>query len=256
MTELIGHIHRDGRASRSRSPATSAPRSRRCVGERRPRRHGRLRGSSFQLEDSEAFAPECAVFLNLAPDHLDRHGTIEDYLEAKLRIFANQGNDDVAVYNADEPRSRTRPRRLRAAGRLLPGRGGDPDCELACDDGAIFAATSRCRGLRAGAARRPQRRQRDGRRGRGARDAASTGDAVARGPAELRGRRRTGSSGWREIDGVLYVNDSKATNVAAALAAIDSFDGGVHVILGGSLKGERFEALARAGRRALRRRAT
>src|SRR4051812_28918596 len=53
--------------------------------------------SSFQLEDSELFAPEGAVLLNLAPDHLDRHGTFEAYRAAKLRIFANQGNDDVAV---------------------------------------------------------------------------------------------------------------------------------------------------------------
>ena len=53
--------------------------------------------SSFQLEDTEAFAPEAAVLLNLAPDHLDRHGSYEDYVAAKLRVFANQGNDDVAV---------------------------------------------------------------------------------------------------------------------------------------------------------------
>ncbi len=43
------------------------------------------------------------MLLNLAPDHLDRHGTMEDYLAAKLRIFANQGNDDVAVYNGSTP---------------------------------------------------------------------------------------------------------------------------------------------------------
>ena len=43
------------------------------------------------------FAPEGAVLLNLQPDHLDRHGTFEDYRAAKLRVFANQGNDDVAV---------------------------------------------------------------------------------------------------------------------------------------------------------------
>src|SRR3712207_7704971 len=46
--------------------------------------------SSFQLEDSEAFAPECAVLLNLAEDHLDRHGTFEDYRAAKMRIFERQ----------------------------------------------------------------------------------------------------------------------------------------------------------------------
>src|SRR5262249_21836766 len=57
--------------------------------------------SSFQLEDTIAFSPEAAVLLNLSPDHLDRHGTYEGYVAAKLRIFANQGNDDVAVAPAD-----------------------------------------------------------------------------------------------------------------------------------------------------------
>ncbi len=59
--------------------------------------------SSFQLEDSEAFAPEVAVLLNFSPDHLDRHGTLEDYLGAKLRIFANQDSAATAVIDADEP---------------------------------------------------------------------------------------------------------------------------------------------------------
>ena len=66
--------------------------------------------SSFQLEDTEAFAPEAAVLLNLAPDHLDRHASFEDYVAAKLRIFANQGNDDVAVLRSSSARG---PRRVR-----------------------------------------------------------------------------------------------------------------------------------------------
>ena len=53
--------------------------------------------SSFQLEDASQFAPECAVLLNLEEDHLDRHGTLEAYRDAKLRVFANQLDDDVAV---------------------------------------------------------------------------------------------------------------------------------------------------------------
>ncbi len=57
--------------------------------------------SSFQLEDTVAFSPEAAVLLNLSPDHLDRHGTYEDYVAAKLRIFVNQGNYDLAVAPAD-----------------------------------------------------------------------------------------------------------------------------------------------------------
>src|ERR1700676_1816591 len=53
--------------------------------------------SSCQLEDALEFAPEAAVLLNIAPDHLDRHGTLEAYLRAKLRVFANQGAADIAV---------------------------------------------------------------------------------------------------------------------------------------------------------------
>ena len=57
--------------------------------------------SSFQLEDTDAFAPEVAVLLNLEPDHLDRHGTYEAYTAAKLRIFANQKPADAAVIPDD-----------------------------------------------------------------------------------------------------------------------------------------------------------
>ena len=53
--------------------------------------------SSFQLEDTMAFAPEVAVLLNITPDHLDRHGTIEDYRDAERSIFAHQSAGDVAV---------------------------------------------------------------------------------------------------------------------------------------------------------------
>src|SRR4051794_8300018 len=93
--------------------------------------------SSFQLEDTVGFAPECAVFLNLAPDHLDRHRDLKSYLEAKLRVFANQGNDDVAVYNADDP--------FLAdvdlggcARRIAFCRGAAPDCEVSVAEGTIF----------------------------------------------------------------------------------------------------------------------
>ena len=59
--------------------------------------------SSFQLEDSVAFAPEVAVLLNFSPDHLDRHGTLDAYLDAKLRIFASQPPAATAIWDADEP---------------------------------------------------------------------------------------------------------------------------------------------------------
>src|SRR4051812_1808384 len=94
--ELIGHIHREAGL-----PVVVAGN----VGTAIVSLRGTLAAdalvvcevSSFQLEDTVAFAPEVAVLLNLAEDHLDRHGTFAAYRAAKLRIFANQGNDDVAV---------------------------------------------------------------------------------------------------------------------------------------------------------------
>ena len=112
-TEWIGHVHREAGL-----PVAVAGN----VGTAASSLIGRLdddvtvvcEASSFQLEDAVAFSPEAAVLLNLSPDHLDRHGTYEAYVAAKLRIFANQGNDDVAV-GAGEPRGGG-PRRVRPAG--------------------------------------------------------------------------------------------------------------------------------------------
>ncbi|HWB70401.1 MAG TPA: UDP-N-acetylmuramoyl-L-alanine--D-glutamate ligase, partial [Solirubrobacterales bacterium] len=197
--------------------------------------------SSFQLEDSVAFAPECGVFLNLAPDHLDRHADLGAYLAAKLRIFANQGNDDVAVFNADDPA---------LAGTDLGGcarrvafcRGAAPECEVSLSAGTVFY---------------------DGEPLLEAADLGLLGkhnvaNAMAAAAAALamgleREAVREGLAGFAgvahrleqvaEIEGVRFVNDSKATNVAAASVGLDAFEGGVHAILGGSEKGEPFAAL-------------
>jgi UDP-N-acetylmuramoylalanine--D-glutamate ligase len=196
--------------------------------------------SSFQLEDSEAFAPDCAVLLNVTPDHLDRHGTLERYTDAKLRIFANQGQDDVAVVNGDEPV---------LAGQELGGEArrvrfcGSRGCDIGLDGQTVFAAgdplidVGELRLLGAHNVTNAM---------------AAAGAALAMGlerEAVAEGLRTFQGVPHRlervaEIDGVLYVNDSKATNVAAAGAAIRAFEGGVRVILGGSSKGESFAALA------------
>ena len=198
--------------------------------------------SSFQLEDTDAFAPECAVFLNLAPDHLDRHADLEAYLAAKLRVFANQGNDDVAVFNADEPA---------LAGADLGGcarrvafcRGAAPDCEVSVSQGSLFC---------------------DGEALLAVEDLGLFGEhnvanAMAAAAAALsmgldRGAVREGLRSFAgvphrleqvaELGGVRFVNDSKATNVAAAAVGLGAFEGGVHAILGGSEKGEPFAPLA------------
>jgi UDP-N-acetylmuramoylalanine--D-glutamate ligase len=198
--------------------------------------------SSFQLEDTEAFAPECAVFLNLAPDHLDRHADLEAYLAAKLRIFANQGNDDVAVYNADDPE---------LAGTDLGGcarrvafcHGAAPDCEVSVSGHTLFHGGEPLLGV-----------EELGIFGEhnvaNAMAAAAAGlamgldrDAVREGLRSFAGVPHRLEQ-VAEIGGVRFVNDSKATNVAAASVGLRAFDGGVHAILGGSEKGEPFASLA------------
>jgi UDP-N-acetylmuramoylalanine--D-glutamate ligase len=197
--------------------------------------------SSFQLEDTSAFAPECAVFLNLAPDHLDRHRDLDSYLAAKLRIFANQGNNDIAVYNADEP-ALSGTDLGGCARRVAFCHGAAPNCEVALAEGTIFhdgeplLATDEL-GLfgehnvaNAMAA---------------ATAALSMGldrDAVREGLRSFAGVEHR-LEDLAEIGGVRFVNDSKATNVASAVVGIGAFEGGVHAILGGSEKGEPFAPL-------------
>ncbi|HEY5977584.1 MAG TPA: UDP-N-acetylmuramoyl-L-alanine--D-glutamate ligase [Solirubrobacterales bacterium] len=197
--------------------------------------------SSFQLEDSVEFAPECAVFLNLAPDHLDRHRDLDSYLAAKLRIFANQGNDDVAVYNADEP-ALSGVDLGGCARRVSFGVGPGPDCEVALAEGTIFADGEPL--LRA---------EELGLFGEhnvaNAMAAAAAALAMGLGRDAVReGLRSFAGVPHRlepiaEIDGVRFVNDSKATNVASAIVGLQAFEGGVHAILGGSDKGEDFTPL-------------
>src|SRR5207248_6426605 len=99
-TEWIGHVHRE--AALPVAVAGNVGTAASSLVDRLPADAVVVcEASSFQLEDSEAFAPEAAVLLNLAPDHLDRHGSFGEYVAAKLRIFANQGNYDLAVVPAD-----------------------------------------------------------------------------------------------------------------------------------------------------------
>jgi UDP-N-acetylmuramoylalanine--D-glutamate ligase len=256
-TELLGHLYRTaGRpvavAGNVGTPLASV------VGALDPDATVVCEASSFQLEDTSYFGPECGVFINLAPDHLDRHGTLESYLEAKLRIFANQGNDDVAVYNGDTPELEGRDlggcaRRVRfcpaddsSAGFVADvDVGPDPDCELSMRDGVIFAADEpliRAEALQLLGAHNVENAM------AAAAAALASGlprDAVAEGLRSFPGVRHR-LERVRERDGVLYVNDSKATNVASALAGIRAFEGGVRLIAGGRPKRESFEPMAAA----------
>jgi UDP-N-acetylmuramoylalanine--D-glutamate ligase len=189
--------------------------------------------SSFQLEDSTEFAPECAVLLNVTEDHLDRHGTFEDYLAAKLRLFQNQDGGDVAVLAADFAGQQ---------GRASTIRFGGPDSDLAEREGALW-----WQGVRMLPTSDIRLRGRHNLENAMAASAA----ALARGldpQAVADALRGFGGVPHRleevaEHDGVLFVNDSKATNVASAIVGIEAFDGGVHLIAGGSLKGGGFGGL-------------
>ena len=162
--------------------------------------------SSFQLEDSLDFAPEVAVLLNIAEDHLDRHGTFADYRDAKLRIFANQTRDDVAVVPASFDLPSLRARTVRLAEGLSFNRANEAAAMAVCAERGIDPETAHT--------------------------------ALREFPG-VPHRFET----VHELGGVTFINDSKATNPSAAAAANNSFDSGVHVILGGSLKGGSFEEL-------------
>jgi UDP-N-acetylmuramoylalanine--D-glutamate ligase len=241
VTELLGHVWRTASEPVAVAGNVGTPLAS-LAGEVAEEVTVVCEASSFQLEDAEAFAPECAVLLNVTPDHLDRHHDFEDYLRAKLRIFANQGNDDVAVFNADEPALEGRD--LGGCARRIPYcRGADPDCAVSINEDVLFVGSEPL--MEVAELSLPGPHNADN-----AMAAAVAATAMGIDRGSIREALRTFPGvphrleRVAEIDGVLYIHDSKATNVAAAAAALRSFDGGVRAILGGSLKGGGFEGLA------------
>jgi len=192
--------------------------------------------SSFQLEDTLRFAPEGAMLLNVQSDHIDRHGTFAAYLTAKLQIFARQGNDDVAVYPTN-----LEVENLGGCARRVPfGAGGELDDReghlwwdgeplVAHDEIRLRGAHNRSNAAAAAAIALARGIDRDA-----VREALRTFAGV---------EHRLEEVAWH--DGVLFVNDSKATNVASTLVALASFPSSrpVHLILGGKGKGQDFSAL-------------
>jgi UDP-N-acetylmuramoylalanine--D-glutamate ligase len=233
--ELLGHIWRTAGlpvavAGNVGTPLASLP------GTLAPGTTIVCEASSFQLEDAVDFAPECAVLLNVEPDHLDRHGTFAAYREAKLRIFARQGNDDVAVAPSDLAVEDLGG----CARRVCVGERHDDDLGLRA--GVLFWDAEPL--LRA-----DEVRLRGAHNLRNAMAAAAA--ALARGlPADAVAQAlRTFAGVPHRLEevaraaGVTYVNDSKATNVASTLVALASFSEPVHLILGGQGKGQDFAPL-------------
>jgi UDP-N-acetylmuramoylalanine--D-glutamate ligase len=168
--------------------------------------------SSFQLEDVHELACEVAVLLNLEPDHLDRYDSFEAYRDAKLRIFE------------------------RARAKVVPHGLGLEGIEFSADD--PLPAEPRIRGA--------HNRENAAAATAAARALGVPDEAIAKALRTFPGVPHR-LEPVRELDGVLYVNDSKATNVAAALKALAAYEHEpVHLILGGSPKGEDFAPLAAA----------
>jgi UDP-N-acetylmuramoylalanine--D-glutamate ligase len=208
--------------------------------------------SSFQLEWIESLRPDVAVWLNLTPDHLDRHGTLESYTRAKMRLFENQTERDAAVLNADDPivteNAPARPqlhwfsRRKRvASGAFLQG-----DQIVFRRDGEVTPLVSRSE-----IALRGEHNVEN------VLAAASAAFLTGASPADIATGVRTFSGVEHRLEfvaetgGVRFFNDSKATNVDATLKALEAFPGSLLVILGGKDKGSDYTTL----REPLRRRA-
>lgn len=212
--------------------------------------------SSFQLETIQTFRPRVAVLLNVAPDHLDRYASLEEYAEAKFRIVANQSSDDWFVGNLDDPRVAA----LREGGRLRarqrwftlgpPSEGvamyvRDDVLHYVPDDGAADVPIVTRHEIPLAGEHNVQN----------AMAALLATLALGCDPQRL----REGIASFRpmhhrlesvgEVGGVLYVNDSKATNPDAAIAALQSYDRPIVLIAGGRAKGTSFAELGTQIRR-------
>ena len=198
-----------------------------------------VEASSFQLETITTFRPWIAVWLNVADDHLDRHPTVDAYVSAKARLFANQTAEDWALVNADDPvvaqRTATVPARrveFALSGRITSGVLIDGDWIVKRTD----TATERLVPVAAVELR--------GRHMLNNVLAAAGAASLAGGTPEAMTRALRGFHGLEhvmepvgDLKGVGFVNDSKATNVEAARRSIESFDRGVVAIVGGRFKG-------------------
>jgi UDP-N-acetylmuramoylalanine--D-glutamate ligase len=195
--------------------------------------------SSFQLEQIDRFHPWIAVMLNFSPDHLDRHASLEEYGLAKARIFENQGPGDYAVVNADDQGALSLAASLAATRRMFSRRGRIGDGTV-IEDGWIVDR-------QAGRSRQLVPLDRIRLLGEHLVDdvmAAATVAMLAGADAAAMTAAVSTFSGLAhamelvaDFGGVRFVNDSKATNVEAAVRSVESFQSGVVAIVGGKFKG-------------------
>ncbi len=206
-----------------------------------------LEVSSFQLESTEQFHPAIAVILNITPDHLDRHGSFENYALAKERIFAAQDRNDYLVLNADNARAAEAAARSHArvhwfseehpvergawleGGHVVFRESGDAAVEpviplrripLKGTHNVENVLAAVCAARLAGA------------------DAGAIRSAIENFRAVEHRLEYVAT-----VNGVEYYNDSKATNVDATAKAVAAFPSGIHLILGGKDKGSDYTTL-------------
>ena len=207
-----------------------------------------LEVSSFQLESTDRFHPSIAVILNITPDHLDRHGSFENYARAKERIFAAQDERDYAVLNADNARAAEAASRSAAkvywfsiehpvergawveGGYLVyrPGEGATVE-KIMPLSGIPLKGEHNVENVLAAVC--------------AARLAGAPGEAI-RLTIEAFKAVEHRLEHVATINGVEFYNDSKATNVDATAKAIAAFSSGIHLILGGKDKGSDYLQLA------------
>jgi UDP-N-acetylmuramoylalanine--D-glutamate ligase len=239
-TALLGHILRQCGVPVQVGGNIGAPACGMVPGSR-PEQWNVLELSSFQLETTRTFRAAIAVALNVTPDHLDRHHDFRTYVAAKARLFETQVAGDFAVLNADDPvcrdfscRTRARTVWFSLEGPLSPGLYLHQD--QLCTEGQPFleAREIPLRGrhnientLAAASA---------------ARLAGASLEAIAAAVRTFPGVEHR-LEFVTTLGGIDFYNDSKATNVDAALKALDAFPGGLWVILGGQDKGAPYTPL-------------
>jgi UDP-N-acetylmuramoylalanine--D-glutamate ligase len=213
--------------------------------------------SSFQLETIHSFKPRVAVLLNIEADHLDRYSSIEEYAEAKFRIVAHQAKDDAFIGNLDDERiaafgeadERTR---VRAQQYWFTLRGPEPRAAMYVHEGAIFLGAG-AKNARSERIVRCDQLPLIGRHNvQNVMAALLAALAVGCDVDALRAAAKSfvpmhhRLAPLLERNGILYVDDSKATNPSAVIAALRSFERPIVLIAGGRAKGTNFHDLGTA----------
>lgn len=217
------------------------------IGESAEEKWNILEVSSFQLETIERFRPKIAVILNITPDHLDRHGSMENYIAAKERIFLRQTPEDFLVLNAENAETQQAAARARSQVYWFSGTRPVRQGAFVYQDAIVWRANEQ-------AGPEPVLRV-DEIPLKGAHNVENVLATVV--AARLAGipatTIREAVRNFRAVEhrlelvgtigGVAFYNDSKATNVDAAIKAIAAFPGGVHLILGGKDKNSDYTQL-------------